>query len=88
MCLKIEIGYCYAFAMLQKKATKHNIQFGRRIKRMREAKDITQETLAEKVGVSLGWISRIERGINAPNLKLLGKMARVLGVKVKDLIPF
>ena len=49
---------------------------------------MTQEELAEKVNVSSGWISKIERGMYPPNMKLLTKIARALGVKVRDLIPF
>lgn len=70
------------------KVTKQNARLARNLKRIRKDRELTQEELAERVGVSLGWISRIERGINAPNLKLLTKIAKALGVKVKDLIPF
>ena len=75
--------------MFQKrKITKQNLRIAKNLKRIRKARNMTQETLAEKVGVSLGWISRIERGVNSPNLKLLTKIAKTLDVKVKDLIPF
>ncbi|HZE87103.1 MAG TPA: helix-turn-helix transcriptional regulator [Methylomirabilota bacterium] len=75
--------------MLQRRTiTKQNLKIAKHLKRYRKAKGMTQETLAEKVGVSLGWISRVERGVNAPNLTLLTKIARTLDVKVKDLIPF
>jgi transcriptional regulator with XRE-family HTH domain len=70
------------------KVTKQNARLARNLKRIRKDREMTQEELAERVGVSLGWISRIERGVNSPNLKLLTKIARTLGVKVKDLIPF
>ena len=36
---------------------------GKRIKERRKICQITQETLAEKLGVSVGYISQIERGI-------------------------
>ena len=35
---------------------------GKRIKERRKICQITQETLAEKLGVSVGYISQIERG--------------------------
>ncbi len=89
MCLNFITCYCYDFAMFQnKKVAKQNLRIAKNLKRIRKSRDITQEELAEKVGVSLGWISRIERGINAPNLKLLTKIAKTLGIQVKDLIPF
>jgi DNA-binding XRE family transcriptional regulator len=50
-------------------------------------KDMSQTTLAQKAGVSLGWIGRIERGVYLPNLKLLFKIAKALQVKIKELFP-
>ena len=60
---------------------------GKQMRYLRRIKDISQETLAKQVGVTVGWIGRIERGVHLPNIKLLLKIARVLQVKVKDLIP-
>ncbi len=60
---------------------------GKQMRYLRRVKDISQATLAKKVGGSIGWISRIERGIYLPNIKLLIKIAKALQVRVKDLIP-
>jgi transcriptional regulator with XRE-family HTH domain len=65
-----------------------NWKLGRRIQKIRKAKGLTQEQLAEKIGTSTPWIGHIETGRELPNLKLLQKIARALGVKVKDLIPY
>ncbi len=73
---------------LKRKITKQNLRLAKNLRKVRKAKDVTQEILAEKVGVSPGWISKIERGIYPPNMKLLTKIARALDVKVRDLIPF
>lgn len=61
---------------------------GKQIRYYRRIKEVSQEKLAAKVGVSVGWIGRIERGIHLPNLRLLIKIAGALGTQVKDLIPF
>jgi len=63
-------------------------KLGRHIQKIRKSKDITQEELAEKIGTSTPWIGHIETGRETPNIKLLHKIAKVLGVRVKDLIPF
>ncbi|HEX7762833.1 MAG TPA: helix-turn-helix transcriptional regulator, partial [Cellvibrio sp.] len=42
-------------------------QFGKRVQQLRQARKITQEELAEKVGVSIESISNIERGIHGPS---------------------
>ena len=63
------------------------VLIGKQIRYLRRIKDISQETLAKQVGVTVGWIGRIERGVHTPNISLLLKIARALQVKVKDLIP-
>ncbi len=60
---------------------------GHQIRYLGRVKDMSQKTLAQKIGVSVGWFGRIERGISLPNLKLLFKIAKALQVKVKDLFP-
>jgi predicted transcriptional regulator len=67
---------------------KNNWKLARHLQKIRQAVGITQEELAEQIGVSTPYIGRIETGTITPNLKLLQKIARALGVKVKDLIPY
>lgn len=73
---------------MKQHTTKQDIRLARHVQKVRKAQGITQEQLAEKVGVSTTWIGYIETGRNKPNIDLLKKIARVLGVQVKDLIPF
>lgn len=47
--------------MKQKK--KLNVEIGRRIKKSREARGITQERPAEEIDVSIQYISDLERGL-------------------------
>lgn len=68
--------------------TKQDYRLGRKISRIRREKDITQEKLAEKVGVSTTWIGYIETGYRRPNLKMIYRIAKALSVKVKDIFPF
>jgi len=67
---------------------KKDWKLGRYMQNIRKSKGLTQEELAEAVGKSTSWIGRIETGRETPNLKLLHKIAKVLAVRVKDLIPF
>lgn len=60
-------------------------QFGRRLRQLRRQKDLTQEQLAEAAGISVDMLSNIERGVNAPSFETLEKLAKVLGVHVKEL---
>ena len=70
------------------KDKKQDYRLGRKIQRIKKEKDLTQEKLAEKIGVSTTWIGYIETGYRKPNLKLVYKITRALNVKVKDIFPF
>jgi transcriptional regulator with XRE-family HTH domain len=61
---------------------------GETIQRLRMIRGFTQEKLAERVGVSTNYIGYIEQGKKDPRIKILRKIADVLGVQVKDLFPF
>ena len=59
---------------------------GERIKRTRKAKGMTQEVLAERLNVSIGYVSQVERGITKISLDLLGAVSAILGCDVAFLI--
>lgn len=53
---------------------------GRRIKKTRIKNKLKQETLADKIDVSVAYLSRVERGSAQINLKRLTQVAEILGV--------
>ena len=53
---------------------------GQRIKQARLAKNLTQEDLAEKIEISVAFLSRVERGNSHINLKRLNQLCRLLDV--------
>jgi len=63
-------------------------RFGERIRQLRTSKGLTQEELAEAVGVSTDFISLIERGERAPSFENLERLAEALGVNVAELFDF
>lgn len=71
-----------------RKVTKQDLKLARRLQRIRKNANITQEQLADKTGKSVTWIGYIESGYRIPNLKLLYKIAKALGTKVRNLFPF
>jgi transcriptional regulator with XRE-family HTH domain len=73
--------------LAQKYAKKH-YRVGRQIQKLRKERGLTQEQLADKLHISLTSMGRIETAKLVPNLRMLYKIAEVLEVKVKDLIPF
>lgn len=58
----------------------------KRIKKFRNEMGLTQEELAEKVGVSRVYIGYVEQGRNSPSLEILEKIAKSLKVKISDLL--
>ena len=67
--------------MLQKR-------LGKRIAELRLNQGLTQVQLARRVGCSPDFLSRLERGVNAPNVAWLEGFARALKVEVVDLFAF
>lgn len=59
---------------------------GRHIKAARKARRMTQEMLAEKMDVSLGYIGQIERGAKLINLERLAQICLILQVPIEDMI--
>ena len=59
---------------------------GERIKRARKGAGITQEVMAEKLNVSIGYISQVERGITKISLDLLGAISTVLNCDVAEFV--
>ena len=59
---------------------------GERIKQERKRKNMTQEILAEKLNVSIGYVSQVERGITKISLDLLGAISTILNCDVASLI--
>ncbi len=59
---------------------------GATIKRLREAKGITQTQLAEQIGVSGKAVSKWETAKGLPDITLIEPLAKVLGVSVMELM--
>lgn len=51
------------------------------IRRYRDAAGLSQQELADRVGISKSYISSLELGYRAPSLNLLVKIAQSLGVR-------
>jgi transcriptional regulator with XRE-family HTH domain len=63
-------------------------QFGQRIKAIRQGKEMSQEQFAELLGISVDFLSLIERGINAPSFENLEVFSTQLGIPVSELFMF
>ena len=59
---------------------------GATIKRLREAKGITQQQLADEIGVSSKAVSKWETAKGMPDITLIETLAKALGVTVGELM--
>ena len=66
-------------------ALDYNI-IGERLKQARISKNLTQENLAEKLDVSVAFLSRIERGSSFINLKRLNQICSILNVTEGEIL--
>lgn len=62
------------------------VKIGEFLRDLRKEKDMTQEELAEKFGVSSRSVSRWENGITMPELGILVELADFYEVDIKELI--
>lgn len=60
-------------------------KIGKFIAKCRKDKKMTQEELAEKIGVSRKSISRWENGNTMPDYSLLDSLCSVLGISINEL---
>lgn len=56
------------------------------LKIIRKEKKLTYQSLADKCGVSKGYIFQIEKGTSDPSLGIVYKLCKVLDVSLPDLI--
>ena len=63
-------------------------KFGLRLRLIRANRRMTQEQFAEKLGISVDFLSLIERGISAPSFETVERIAKRLRVPVAELFRF
>ena len=67
------------------KVTHESKIIGKRIRRIRKQKEMTQEFVAEKSGLSSVYISFIEVGKRNPTTEAIARIAKALGVSKSEI---
>lgn len=62
--------------------------FGQRVRELRVAKKLTQETVAELIDIQPENYSRIENGLSFPKPENIVKLSKVLDVEIAELFQF
>jgi len=65
---------------------KHRRVLGEAIRRCRKDAGFSQERLAEKADLHPGYVSQVERGVRTISVDALLRVAKVLGVRLRDLV--
>ena len=61
-------------------------KFAGNVRRLRAKKKLSQKALADRVGISVSYVSMLERGQRSPPLETVEKMARALSVSPASLL--
>lgn len=64
------------------------MDFGHRVKTFRQEKGMTQQELADKVGVSVVGVRNWERGAKKPSLDMLLSLGKALNISLDTLLDF
>ncbi|MCM1010831.1 MAG: helix-turn-helix domain-containing protein [Fusobacterium sp.] len=68
--------------------TNNRIKLGKRIKELRKSAHLTQEKLAEMIGIETSSLSGIESGRHFPSMITIEKIANILDLELKTLFDF
>ena len=56
-----------------------------KLKARRKLKGLTQDDLANMVGIKKSAVCKYEKGERLPNMEILSKMAKALGCRISDI---
>lgn len=60
--------------------------FGRRLRELRQSRDLTQEALAEAADLSGNYVSDLELGLKVPSLTIIVRLSQALDIAASDLL--
>lgn len=63
-------------------------RLGERVRQIRKERNMSQQSVADKSGLALRTVSRIERGLMNPSFEVLSTLASALGTSLKSLLTY
>lgn len=63
----------------------HMENFGHRVKELRQQQGVTLRKLAEETGLSVGYLSKVERGLHMPSYATVQKLSYALKITANEL---
>lgn len=61
-------------------------RLAKNLRRLRQAKGVSQEAFADEAGIHRTYVSDLERGSRNPTITVIEKIARALGVPIGELL--
>lgn len=68
--------------------TSLKLKFGKRVRELRKSKGFTQEQIAELINIEPPNFSKMENGMHFPQPEKIEKIAKALGVEIRELFEF
>jgi len=62
-----------------------DVEVGARIRSLRRARGISLKVVAERAGLSIGFLSQLERGISSASIRVLARLADALEVGIAEI---
>jgi transcriptional regulator with XRE-family HTH domain len=62
------------------------VNIGQRIREVRRELELSQEELAEKIGLNRSYLSLVENGKSSPTFEFIERVATGLGIDIRSLI--
>jgi transcriptional regulator with XRE-family HTH domain len=63
-------------------------RFGQHLRSLRQSRELTQDQLAERSGLSVDTVRRVEHGTLSPSLETLGKLAHGLQLTLSSMFGY
>ncbi len=64
-------------------------EFGRRVRELRQGRELSLEELAHQAGLNWSYVGSVERGERNPGLESIARLAGGLGISITELFaPF
>jgi transcriptional regulator with XRE-family HTH domain len=60
--------------------------FAANLRRLRNARELSQDDLAYEAGISRSYLSQLEKGAFYASLKIIGKLAETLGAEPSEFL--
>lgn len=61
-----------------------DVEIGRLVRSMRQARGLSLRTAAESCDVSVSYMSQLERGMTSPSLRVIGSLSALFDVPIRD----